>query len=99
MQKKDTLEKVIKCMDDGNIHRIFVVSGTIPKRCAHCGDLLGRQLLSAQLQSGCDWLWRRLDAQPPFALCHLHDQAEVKNGKPIPTHCISQRESAHKHVD
>jgi hypothetical protein len=34
VQKKDTLEKVIKCMDDGNIHRIFVVSGTIKTRAA-----------------------------------------------------------------
>jgi CBS domain-containing protein len=40
--KNDTLENVIKKMDDGNIHRVFV--------------------------------------------------AEVKNGKPVPTHCISQRD-------
>jgi CBS domain-containing protein len=40
--KNDTLEAIIKKMDDGNIHRVFV--------------------------------------------------AEIKNGKPVPTHCISQRD-------
>lgn len=38
---------------------------------------------------------RRLDAEllPALFVCDISFQAELKNGKPIPTHCISQRES------
>ena len=67
MQKKDTLEKVIKCMDDGNIHRIFVVSGTIKKKDARTAVMI-IYWESSQAVTSSSGLWT-LDSQPPFALC------------------------------
>jgi len=79
VEKTHTLRDVIRAMDDGNLHRVFVVSKhaqphTDRRSPGHAA--VTHSALSLRVS------------------CAV--QVEMKNGAPIPTHCISQRESVHR---